>query len=805
MSQHNKIANIYNPQNQNYEELLTSFVIRKKEFMKIKKELKVSNKASSIQHFLIEGQRGTGKTTLLLRLRYEIENDEELSHLIAVQFGEEQYGIYDLCRIWENAAEILEDIDGFENLSNDLDEVNEDKNYSTDCFGIVEKYLKKNNKRLVLLLDNFGDILDKLSEIEQKRLRDILHESKYIQLITTTSRSLEYTYKYDQPFFEFFKKIKLEGLDKEHTQILLEQLSTNMDNDIEDIIENQPNRIEIIRRLTGGIPRTIVLLFEIFLDESANVFEDLEAILDRVTPLYKHRMDDLPTQQQAIMDTIALNWDGITTREITDGLKKRGFNTKQVSSQLKVLERHDLIEARFIDKKNKVYLIKERFFNIWYLMRYGRKKNKQQVIWLIKFLEEWCSDDELVTRVKNHIKCAKEGNLHPKGGLYIAHALSSIIEDKKLQHELLDETKKALRKFDSNIDKKIYTSDIELFEKANTQYEKKEYQQSIMYLEKIQNKDNETYHNIGFIYDYYLKNYTLAIKYYKLAIDKNNIDSMNNLGVIYQEEIVNLDLAIKYYKMAIKNGQIDAMNNLAGLYHKEIKNDTLAIQHYEMAIEHNNIESMKNLALLYSSQEKYELSIKYYKMAIKHNDIEAMNNIGLLYIQFMDNVKLAVKYLKMASNKNHKDAMFNLAWLYYTENINKEDSLDLCINSQIYNDAQAYNFPYAIILLWNNKYKESIEKIKFLLNNPEALTKFSFAETLTNYFIFLLAKKQYHLAYNLFEEFKDLKNKLKPIYYALMKILKDKYPKEYLKMGSELEETVEEILIEVEEKREVYG
>ena len=42
------------------------------------------------QHFLIEGKRGMGKTTLLLRLSYEIENDAKLSEwLIPLVFNEE--------------------------------------------------------------------------------------------------------------------------------------------------------------------------------------------------------------------------------------------------------------------------------------------------------------------------------------------------------------------------------------------------------------------------------------------------------------------------------------------------------------------------------------------------------------------------------------------------------------------------------------------------------------------------------------------------------------------------------------------
>jgi hypothetical protein len=406
-----KISHIYNPQNQSDQELLENFVIRIKEFNKIMRSLKTGDLESLAQHFLIEGQRGSGKTTLLFRLRYEIEQNAELhDHLIPIQFGEEQYGIFDLCRIWESGAEYLEEIEGFESLSDALDGISQSPDYTTECFKLFERYLIQNNKRALFLIDNFGDILDRLSSKEQMKLRDIFHTSNHIQFITSSSRTLEYTYKHDQPFFEFFKVIKLEGLDKEQTITLLKQLAKTAGRDISQILENQPGRIETIRRLTGGIPRTIILLFEMLMDNSADVFEDLELILDRVTPLYKHRMDDLPTQQQAIVDTIALNWDGITPKEIVERLKQRGFDTKKVSSQLNALEKNAIVLSKKFDKKNKIYMLKERFFNIWYLMRYGRKKNRQQVLWLVKFLQEWCSGEELQQQVRELASIEQEHN-----------------------------------------------------------------------------------------------------------------------------------------------------------------------------------------------------------------------------------------------------------------------------------------------------------------------------------------------------------------------------------------------------------
>jgi hypothetical protein len=73
-----------------------------------------------------------------------------------------------------------------------------------------------------------------------------------------------------------------------------------------------------------------------------------------------------------------------------------------------------------------------------------------------------------------------------------------------------------------------------------------------------------------------------------------------------------------------------------------------------------------------------------------------------------------------------------------------------------------------------------------------------------DYFLLLLAKKQFNSAHKLFLEFPILEQQFKPIYYALMYFMKDEYPKEYLKMGSELEETVNEIFIKVGEKERNY-
>jgi len=48
------------------------------------------------------------------------------------------------------------------------------------------------------------------------------------------------------------------------------------------------------------------------------------------------------------------------------------------------------------------------------------------------------------------------------------------------------------------------------------------------------------------------------------------------------------------------------------------------------------------------------------------------------------------------------------------------------------------------------------------------------------------------------EELK-LKDRFKPIYYALMTYMKEEYPDEVSKMGSELEEPVKDVIKEIEQ------
>ncbi|MCI5166279.1 MAG: sel1 repeat family protein [Candidatus Electrothrix sp. GM3_4] len=401
------------------------------------------------------------------------------------------------------------------------------------------------------------------------------------------------------------------------------------------------------------------------MDKSGDVFQDLEALLDRVTPLYKHRMDDLKPQQQAIIDVIALSWDGIGTGEIVKRLKGRRFDNKKVSAQLAALTKNDLVSSRTIGKKDKIYFIRERFFNIWYLMRLGRRKNGDRVLWLVRFLQDWYSPKELVDRSHRHIDLACKGELNTTGAYFMAEALSRTVPDMELQHELLEETRNFLFDKDRQLAESLSMSDKSNLEKARKAFETKKYQVSIRHLKQITSHNlGNIDHVIGLNYSE-MKQFDNALKYYLRAIEKGSVDATFNLGLLYGSELKNFDKAVTYYQMAVDMGDAHAMFNLANLYADELKNNDKAIICYQMAIDKGITHAIFNLGLLYQDEMKdFDKAITCYQQAVSTGHVGAMINLGLLYESELKDFDKAITYYKMAMDIGDTGAMINLGLLH---------------------------------------------------------------------------------------------------------------------------------------------
>lgn len=478
---------IYNPDRKGRQQLIAEFVVRTQILDEIMQDLESSDMKTPEQHYLLVGQRGTGKTTLLYRIKYAIEDSNKLKEwLIPVIFSEEQYHISELVNLWENICHTLEDYYGFENLYTEVEQHVNKANFEELAYDILEKHLNKRKRKLVLLIDNIGDLLQKLEDKEVRRLRELLQTKSHIRIIAASPFYLDNILDYKQPFFEFFKVHRLDGLNKEETEQLLLKLGEvyNEKEKIERILNETPERVETLRLLTGGVPRTIALMFRIFVDhEHESSVKDMERILDAVTPLYKHRMDDLPKQQQKIVDAVSRNWDAISVKELKE---KTRLDSKAISAQLNQLEKNQIIEKRTSKKtKNHLYLIRERFWNIWYLMRYGRKFDKERVVWLVRFMESWFSRHELEQRIVDFTNKIKNNELQ-ESTIELFGLVYASLETVEL------EVRMNLRdSLPINVANSFKIDEMEILRTAFRKVEEKKYQDALTLIRKVRVLNDE--------------------------------------------------------------------------------------------------------------------------------------------------------------------------------------------------------------------------------------------------------------------------------------------------------------------------
>lgn len=399
----------YNPGRLSDEEIEIAFIARKEEFSLLLASILQETPGSIPQHHLVVGQRGMGKTTLLVRLAAELRKLEHKVRFIPLSFPEEQYNVDRLSKFWLNCLDALADAldrEGEGEMTNllDLDIRSLDARIHLnpdEIFARFEHWSQKTGRRPVLLVDNLNLIFSKIDQKEQHLLRAILMREDAPIVVGASAVVPEETVAYSAPFYDGFQMHYLAKLRFGDSMKILIGLAeiTGKPEVARNAAENKP-RLQALYHLTGGTPRTIAMLFPLLRDGfGEGIQSDLEGLLDQITPLYKARFEELSEQQQVILDAIALHWDPITLSRLRE---KSGLENNVLSSQLKRLTDLGWIDKLDQEKKKfPAYEITERFFNIWYLMRRSSRRQKQELYCLSRFLEVYYGHDILeVARMK---------------------------------------------------------------------------------------------------------------------------------------------------------------------------------------------------------------------------------------------------------------------------------------------------------------------------------------------------------------------------------------------------------------------
>jgi len=727
MEKNNKLSlsqiGLYNPQRLNDETIEQIFVVRTGIFKQLMEKLQKEKPKGIPQHYLIIGQRGMGKTTLLKRIEVELRKKEFSEGFIPLLLPEEQYNLKNLAEFWLNSLDALADTLEFEKHSGEVQQVDakvkqlqqipDKSKLAKDAFQFLKSFCLTLNRRPVLLIDNMSLIFDRMGKEEQHTLRAWLMQNGAPILLGASATTIEDTFNYGAPFYDAFQIHHLKKLSfDELVEIIKNLAKLTQEETILAELQSRIARLKTLHQLTGGNPRTATMLFRVIIKGfSKEINDDLEALLDEITPLYKARFEELPTQLQVIVDAIALNWDPILIEQLR---KETRYENNQLSPQLK-----RLTEAGWIEKivthegKGFAYQISERFFNIWFLMRRSSRRQKRELYCLSKFLESFYGE-EIIEIAKNQLQSKACSINHVTYNI----ALAETLKDKTLKKQLLEKSYVELRELaktnpeilknftlpeDSEIIileefKDLINRLIEEYyqDKKNENYKsaKDKLSTLIEITKSFETINSLFYFELGNLYQNNLKQYDEAEKTYLNAVhlDAKNSNIWTNLGNLYANHLQKYAESETAFSNAIKldDKNILAWNNLGNLFQHYLNKYAQSENAYLKAIELDEkaAASWLNLGYLYKNHLKqYPASKTAYLKAIEidKNNADAWNGLGNL---FQDNLKeydKAEDAYKTAIILDEKMfvAKFNLVFLYRDKLSKVSEAEDLFNTLQI--------------------------------------------------------------------------------------------------------------------------
>ena len=384
---------LYNPAQLTPDELKASFVAREDTLADMLRLIGEQPPDRPCQHVMLIGSRGMGKTTLGLRFLHAIGDTPGLAvRWQPVAFYEESYEIGDLADFWLAALRHLTRATHDPRWADRADALARDEGdterLAAYALSALLDFCREHGKRLILFVENLDTIFRQVrDEREIHALRATLIERPDILLLGSANAVFQAIRGRGEPFCEFFRLFILEGIGQEDAHRILASLAGGEGgSEIPEAMKRERGRLETIRRLTGGNPRLLVLACRMLIESPlGSAFEDLERLVDEQTPYFKARIEELPIQARKVFHCLAEGWRPMLAKEVAGATK---LGSSHASAQLRQLvEKGYAREVRLPKAKRVRYEVSDRFYNIYYLLRFSRAE-RGRLERLVTFLHD---------------------------------------------------------------------------------------------------------------------------------------------------------------------------------------------------------------------------------------------------------------------------------------------------------------------------------------------------------------------------------------------------------------------------------
>ncbi len=377
------------------EALEAIFVQREQLLQSILERIGISALTHSKQNSLLVGPRGIGKTHLISMIYYRLRAVEELKdHLLIAWLREEEWGVSSfrdlLFRILRALASEGTKGQVVDQRLASLYELDSGEVESA-ASGLIKELAGK--RTILILAENFDDLLQKLGRAEELKLYRFLRESGFCCMVASSPGPLARVFPTGSPFQqEFFRVELLHELNFEDAVRLISKMAIYQnDRELISLIGTPRgrSRVRALRYLAGGNHRAYVVFAPLLAHESIEeLVRPLMETVDDLTPYYNSRIAALPVEQRKIIEYVCEDRHPVRPADVS---RTCFIAPATASAQLETLCKLGHLQS-FQIGESRYYELREPLMRLSFEVKKHRGK---PIGLLLDFLRLWYSPAEL--------------------------------------------------------------------------------------------------------------------------------------------------------------------------------------------------------------------------------------------------------------------------------------------------------------------------------------------------------------------------------------------------------------------------